>query len=159
MVEGRRKECFRTCVPLQSLQAAAGVLSEAQAIEQIEGAEWVEPKTGHRLSKGMFAAQVKGRSKESKIPDGAFCLFAAPVEGSRSGLTVLAEHRKVDDPENGGRYTAKVYRSRKDEQDDGTWSHAEIRLKPWNREFPELDLDMHEAEELKIIARLVEVLG
>jgi ATP-dependent helicase YprA (DUF1998 family) len=158
VVEGRREERFKTCVPLLTLEAAAGLFSEAQRVDQVEGAEWVEPNTARALRPGMFVARVKGRSMEPRIPDGSFCLFAGPVEGGRNGRVVLVEHRKANDPDNGGRYTVKVYRSRKDERDDGTWAHAEIRLTPINREFPTLDLEAEDAESLRVVAEFVEVL-
>ena len=31
----------------------------------------------------MFAAQIVGNSMEPVIPDGSYCLFRAPVEGTR----------------------------------------------------------------------------
>ena len=41
----------------------------------------------------MFVAQVLGHSMEPRVPDGAWCLFSAPVEGTRQGKTVLVELR------------------------------------------------------------------
>jgi phage repressor protein C with HTH and peptisase S24 domain len=37
----------------------------------------------------MFVARVAGKSMEPMIPDGAWCLFSAPVTGTRQGETVL----------------------------------------------------------------------
>ncbi len=158
VVEGRPDQRFKTCVPLLTLEAAAGLFSEAQGVDQVEGAEWVEPNTGRALREGMFVARVKGRSMEPRIPDGSYCLFVGPVEGGRNGRVVLVEHRKANDPDNGGRYTVKLYRSRKDEHDDGTWAHAEIRLMPINRDFPAIDLEAEDAESLRVVAEFVEVL-
>ena len=47
------------------------------------------------------------------IPDGAYCLFRAPVEGTRQGKTVLVQLRDAIDPETGARYTVKRYESEK----------------------------------------------
>ena len=43
------------------------------------------------------------------IPDGAYGLFAAPVQGTRQGKTVLVQMREAADPESGQRYTVKRY--------------------------------------------------
>ena len=67
----------------------------------------------HQLRPGMFVAQVVGRFMEPAIPDGAWCLFRAPVEGTRQVKTVLVQLRDGTDPETGERYTAfKANRSR-----------------------------------------------
>ena len=39
----------------------------------------------HRLRPGMFVAQVVGKSMEPAIPDGSYCLFAAPGRGHAPG--------------------------------------------------------------------------
>ena len=58
-------------------------------------------ETGRRLRRGMFVAQVVGKSMEPAISDGAYCLFAAPVGGSRQGKSVLVQMRDAADPESG----------------------------------------------------------
>ena len=63
--------------------------------------------------KGVFVAQVVGGSMEPAIPDGAWCLFRAPVAGTRQGKTVLVQLRDATDPETGQRYTVKRYKSEK----------------------------------------------
>jgi hypothetical protein len=106
IVEPRLEDRFNTCVPLYSLQAAAGAFSDAHDL--IEGpSEWVEVETRHRLRDGMFVAQVVGKSMEPTIPDGSFCLFDRGVAGSRQGKIVLVELRGDIDPETGHRYTVK----------------------------------------------------
>ena len=82
----------------------------------------------------MFVAQVVGKSMESTIPDGSYCLFAAPVEGTRHGKIVLDQHRDGADPETGQRYTVKRYESEK-EKDGDSWRHIKISLKPLNSDF------------------------
>ena len=51
----------------------------------------------------MFVAQVRGKSMEPVIPDGAYCLFRPAPQGSRNGLRVLV----MDEggAPNGGHYT------------------------------------------------------
>jgi len=75
-----------------------------------------------------------GKSMEPAIPDGSYCLFAAPIEGTRQGKTVLVQLRDAADPETGERYTVKRYESEKT-QDSDVWHHTEITLKPLNPDF------------------------
>ena len=81
-VEPAPEKRYVTCVPLVPLKAAAGAFSDPQYIED-DGLPWVEVASRHRLRKGMFVAQVVGKSMEPTIPDAAWCLFRAPVEGTR----------------------------------------------------------------------------
>ncbi len=151
----REEDKYRTCVPLVSLKSAAGSFGEAQAVEP-EG--WVEISTSRRLRPGMFVAQVVGRSMEPRVPAGAWCLFTAPVEGSRHGRIVLVQHRDIHDPETGGSYTVKRYRSDKETDGTGTWRHREIRLEPDNPEFKPIVLKDVRDDEVRVLAELLEVL-
>ena len=74
------------------------------------------------------------------IPDGAYCLFSAPVVGSRQGRTVLVQLRDQVDPESGERYTVKKYSSEKSASSDGTWRHVKVTLKPANSAFRPIEL-------------------
>jgi phage repressor protein C with HTH and peptisase S24 domain len=106
----------------------------------------------------MFVAQVVGRSMEPHIADGAYCLFAAPVTGSRQGRTVLVQLRDATDPETGHRYTVKRYESEK-ERDGDSWRHTKILLKPTNPAYAPIALTDVEEDAVQVIAELVEVLG
>ena len=106
----------------------------------------------------MFAAQVVGKSMEPAIPDGSYCLFAAPVTGTRQGKTVLVQLRDTIDPETGKRYTVKRYESQKTKSGD-SWRHATITLKPLNPDFQPIVLTGDERGEFQVVAELVEVLG
>ena len=56
---------------------------------------WVRTPPNMRLTGGMFARQIVGRSMEPLIPDGAICAFRAPVTGSRQGrLSVVFKRRR-----------------------------------------------------------------
>lgn len=156
-VEPKPAERYVTCVPLVPLKAAAGAFSDPQHIED-DGFEWVAVESRHRLRKGMFIAQVEGKSMEPAIPDGAFCLFRAPVEGTRQGKTVLVQLSDATDPETGQRYTVKRYESKKAAKGDA-WRHERITLKPVNPEFEPIVLTGRDEGELQVIAELVEVLG
>jgi SOS-response transcriptional repressor LexA len=155
-VEPKAADRFRTCVPLFTLKAAAGAFGAGQHVEP-DG--WVVPRTSRPLSEGMFVAQVVGRSMEPRIPDGGWCLFASPVEGTRQGRVVLVQHRDIDDPETGGSYTVKRYESEKENDATGNWRHTEIRLLPENSDFAPIILKDARDDEFHVIAEVVEVLG
>jgi hypothetical protein len=78
-------------VPLVPLKVAAGAFGNPQHVVDTDW-QWVEPGTDRPLRSGMFVAQVVGQSMEPAIPDGSYCLFSAPVAGSRQGRTVLVQH-------------------------------------------------------------------
>jgi len=144
-------------VPLVPLKAAAGAFSDPQRVED-DGWEWVAIDTRHRLRPGMFVAQVVGKSMEPAIPDGAYCLFRAPVEGTRQGKIVLVQLRDATDPETGERYTVKRYESEKAKSGD-SWRHERITLKPVNPHFKSIVLTGADEGELQVIAEVVDVLG
>lgn len=110
------------------------------------------------LREGMFVARVVGHSMEPIIPDGSYCLFAAPVAGSRQGRIVLAELRDGPDPETGERYSVKRYTSAKVETEHG-WRHVEVTLEPANREFAPIQLVADEESDVHVVAEFVAVLG
>ena len=95
-------------MPLVPLKVAAGAFSDPQHIDDDRFAR-AAVETGHHLRRGMFVAQVVGRSMEPTIPNGAYCLFASPVEGPRQGKTGLVQMRDATDPESSERYTVKRY--------------------------------------------------
>ncbi len=156
LVEGRKGDRYVTCVPLVPLKAAAGAFGDPQHVED-EGFQWVAVASQHRLRKGMFVAQVVGKSMEPAIPDGSYCLFRAPVHGTRQGKTVLVQLRDTADPETGQRYTVKRYRSQKAAAGD-SWRHDEIRLQPVNSDFAPIVLTGADEGQLQVIAELVEVI-
>jgi len=106
----------------------------------------------------MFVAQVVGKSMEPAIPDGAYCLFATPVTGTRQGKTVLVQLRDATDPETGERYTVKRYESEKTEDAD-SWRHAKITLKPNNPEYATIEFTGTHEGLIQVVAEIVEVLG
>ena len=105
----------------------------------------------------MFVAQVVGRSMEPAIPDGSYCLFAAPVEGTRQGKTVLVQLRDATDPATGERYIVKRYESEK-ASDGESWRHTKITLKPINPDFEPIVLTGSDERQLQVVAELIEVL-
>jgi SOS-response transcriptional repressor LexA len=148
---------YVTCVPLVPLKAAAGAFSDPQHIED-GGFEWVAVETRHRLRKGMFVAQVVGKSMEPAIPDGAWCLFHAPVGGTRQGKIILVQLRDTTDPETGERYTVKRYESEKAAAGD-SWRHTTISLRPLNPDFAPIVLRESPDREVVTVAELIEVVA
>ena len=117
------EERYVGCVPLIPLKAAAGAFGDPQIILDWES-DWVEISASRKLKPGMFVAQVVGKSMEPAIPDGAYCLFQAPVAGTRQGRIVLVGLRDSVDPESGERFTVKRYSSEKATAEEGTWRHG-----------------------------------
>jgi hypothetical protein len=156
-VQSRPEDRYVTCVPLIPLKAAAGAFGEPLQLENDDW-EWVAIDTRHRLRPGMFVAQVVGKSMEPTVPDGSYCLFAAPVTGTRQGKTVLVQLRDATDPESGERYTIKRYESEKTSQGD-LWHHARITLKPVNPMFPPIEIADDDEDRLQVIAECIDVLG
>ena len=157
LVKPQPEERYLTCVPLVPLKAAAGAFSDPQQIDDDDCA-WAAVETTRRLRRGMFVARVVGKSMEPAIPDGAYCLFAAPVEGTRQGKTVLVQMRDATDPESGERYTVKRYQSEK-AGDGDAWQHTKITLHPVNADFEPMILTGADEGELQVVAEVVEVLG
>jgi type I restriction enzyme R subunit len=157
IVEGKPTERYVTCVPLVPLKAAAGAFSDPQHVE--DGSfEWVAVESRHRLREGMFVAQVVGKSMEPAIPDGAYCLFRAPVDGTRQGKTVLVQLRDAVDPETGQRYTVKRYESEK-AGDGDSWRHTKITLKPVNPAFEPIVITGSDEQQLHVVAEVVDVMS
>jgi phage repressor protein C with HTH and peptisase S24 domain len=158
---------YITHLPVYSLKAAATKFGEDAEVEEEENVrEWLRAPEGIRLSQGMFVAQVVGRSMEPLIPDGSYCIFRAPVVGSRQGKRLLIQEIKAAGSL--GAFTVKRYTSRKqhkpalDWQDawqDAEWQHESIRLEPLNPEFEafELSPDVFESR-YRVIAEFVQVL-
>jgi hypothetical protein len=152
------EERNRTCVPLVPLQAAATNLDQEPQFIVDGDWEWVAVDSKRRLRPGMFVAEVVGHSMEPAIPDGSFCLFDSPVEGSRQGKTVLVKLHRALDPESGANYTLTRYESEK-VTDGDSWLHARITLRPNNPEFDALVFTEAPEEEFAVVAEFLEVVG
>jgi type I restriction enzyme R subunit len=149
---------YENCVPLLTLKAAAGALGTDEKL--IEPQAWVRPNGRTKPAPGLFVAQVVGESMNRRIPNGAYCVFRHPVEGSRQGRVVLVEHRDIHDSELGGSFTVKIWESDKEEVEGDTWRHREVRLRP-NTTVSGYETivlrDVTEVE-LRVVAEVVEVL-
>ncbi len=69
------------------------------------------------------------------------------------------DHISNHDPDHGGAYTVKRYRSEKRPEAEGGWRHTEIRLLSTNPDYPPIVLDPSHADEVRVVAELVAVLG
>ena len=135
-VEDTQVERFATHLPLFSLRAAAGGLSDEMLSE---AEDWVPAPEGMHLSPDLFVAHVEGKSMEPRIPDGSLNLFRLHPAGSRQGKILLVERFGVLDAT--ARYTIKRYTSRKAKGSEGEWQHEQIRLEPVNPAFEPWDVD------------------
>jgi type I restriction enzyme R subunit len=148
---------YENCVPLFTLEAAAGGFS---ATQQPEPEAWVVPNGRTKPAPGLFIARVVGESMNRRIPSGAYCLFRHPVEGSRDGRVVLVQHRDLWDPETGGTYTVKIYRSTKVVDAEGRVRRTQVRLEPDSSDptFQPIVIRSASDEDIRVMAEVVEVL-
>jgi hypothetical protein len=114
------------------------------------------------LSRSLLNKDSSSResSENRRIPNGAWCLFKSAPTGSRQGKIVLVQLRDIQDPENGGQYTIKVYHSEKHTTQD-SWEHSRITLRPESNMpgFSDLVFEGNATKELTIRGELVAVLG
>ncbi|MCC6417507.1 MAG: S24 family peptidase [Gemmataceae bacterium] len=129
-VEPVAVERYRTHVPLYTLRAAAGYLSDEIAPEE---SDLVPLPAWRRPSDRLFAAVVDGPSMEPLIPDGSLNLFSSDLQGSRQGKVVLIERFGVSDEAQ--RYSVKRYQSRKIARGEDQWEHGSITFVPQNPDF------------------------
>lgn len=150
---------YKNAVPLVNLKFAAGTFSDTQSIDPDE-LEWVELPDLFKPTEGLFVAQVIGESMNSRIPNGSWCLFRLNPTGTRQGRVVVAQHRDIHDPDLGGSYTVKIYRSEKIVAEQGEWRHERIRLVPDSDDptFTELVFEPGGRGDVKVIAELIALL-
>lgn len=158
---------FENAVPLYDLRLAAGPFAPQRMIDEIpedgsyniEDYTWVAPNRRRPLSKGLFVAQVVGRSMNRKIPDGSFCLFRTKPLGDLEGRIVIAQHRAIQD-ETCGELTIKIFGGVREQMKDGSFRYERVILKPDSDDesIPPIVLDNLAEGELRIVGELVEVL-
>jgi len=134
LVSAAQADKFRRHLPVYSLEAAAGLFLENRPIEELG---WVEVPNKLAPGKGMFVAQVRGRSMEPRVPDNSWVVFRSDVAGAREGRLLLVELSEAEDPEGGGRYTLKRWHSEKKgvEPDEGGWRHERVELQALNASY------------------------
>jgi SOS-response transcriptional repressor LexA len=111
-----------------------------------------------KLTEGMFVAQVVGRSMEPKIADGSWCLFRPCPAGTRNGRLLLIQCQTQFDPEDGGRFTVKRYKSSKFPTSDG-WTHESVELQPLNPAFNAIQITGDDTADLRVIGEFVSVIA
>lgn len=142
-------------VPIFDLKFAAGQFSDYQ---QADTFDHVVLPAHLRASEGYFVARVDGDSMNKRIPPGAWCLFHFNPQGTRNGKIVVVQHRRISDPELGGQYTIKRYKSEKHFGDDGAVNSV-IVLKPesTNDKHEAIVLSAEDAEEMVVVAEFLTV--
>jgi len=147
--EGKYEDGY---IPIYDLAVAATAFKE-QPTPKTKG--WKPMPEGRHLKDDMFIAQVVGKSMESTIPDGSWCLFRFERGGSRNGLAVLVESRMVSDPETHQSFTIKRYHSEKENLGGGQWMHKKIILSPDNKNFEDIVLENVSEDDFRVVAEFV----
>ena len=151
------QKAYQTFLPYFPIQAAAGGFLGGDAPEPSGWLNVAALGFTKRLAREMFVCRVVGRSMHPTIPDGSLCVFRVSAGGTRQGRVLLVQKRDLTDPETGGSYTVKRYRSSKVQTAEG-WAHETIELIPDNREFPTLQVLADDDAELRVIAEFVGLL-
>jgi len=141
-------------LPVHTLEAACGKFGEGREGKILC---WVDTKNLKvELTKKMFVSQVKGESMEPRIKDGDYCLFRVDVVGTRNDKIVLVQHHSIHDPDNGGRYTVKKYKSYKSKKPGKL--NEKVELIPLNKKHETIVLKDELDEDFKVIAEFIQVL-
>jgi SOS-response transcriptional repressor LexA len=154
IVAPKKKDEYKTCVPLIPLRTAAGDFSEGQEdLPELDDPEvvWIAWDDHPRFAKNMFVAQVIGKSMEPEIPDGSYCLFRKVDMPSSPDRAVLVRHGGLTDPETGGQFSLKRYI-----EDEGLLGRKQVVFVPLNPEYSVIEIA--EGDEVRVIAEVVKVL-
>lgn len=154
ITEPKESEKYISLLPVYSLRAACGYFGDGEEVEELG---WMRVEGMGRLNKDMFVVQAVGQSMEPRIHNGDYCIFEKYSGGSRQGKIVLAQHRGYFDEDNAGAYSIKEYSSEKSYNDDGSWQHESITLRPFNPAYEPIRIDAEDAESFAIIGEFVGV--
>lgn len=143
-------------LPFFEMRAACGYFGNG---ESVEPSGWINVSGMGHLNRNMFVVRASGKSMEPKIHDGDYCVFRANPAGSRINKIVLVQHRTVYDPENGGAYSIKQYKSKKHYDANGDWTHEDIILQPLNSTYESIMINESEAEDFQIIAEYIKTIS
>lgn len=146
---------FDQYLPVYTLAAACGKFGEGR---DVASKGWVKVDMGTKLTEDMFVLRVTGHSMEPKIYHNDYCVFKKYTGGSRHDLVVLAQHSGIADPESGGSYTVKRYKSEKMAKDGDSWEHGKIILESLNPAYKPIVISENTADEFKVIAEFLLVL-
>lgn len=155
VVRARDARPWENAVPLVDFKIAAGNFGDSQMLEQ-DAVEWVALPDHIRIAPGYFVAQIHGESMNRRVPNGAWVLFSTDMRGTKQGRMVLARRHDFGDPEDGGRYTLKLYDARKVESEDGP-IYESVRLKPDSTDdrFRAIEIDLEDEDRPMIVAWVV----
>jgi DUF2075 family protein len=144
-------------VPIFDIKIAAGDFSKEQWLQDCQYAELPDHFTA---KPGFFIAQVIGESMNKRIPNGSWCLFREPSDGSRNGKVVIVQSRDIQDPDTCGQYTVKIYWSEKSQTED-SWSHLKIRLEPDSMDFnfKPIPINTDTLNELRVVGEFLGIIG
>ena len=142
-------------LPLYGLRAAAGYFGEGEPVEAVG---WMEAPSVGKLDERMFVCRAVGRSMEPEIRDGDYLVFRAKLPGTRQGKIVLVQYRGPADPDTGGAFTVKRYRSERKESPGAGWRHTRVTLSPTNSEYDPIVLTDEDAMGVQVVAEFVAVL-
>ena len=151
------EQAYKVFLPYFTLQAAASGFLSGDAPEPSGWLDVAALGFTKGLNSEMFVCRVVGRSMQPTISDGSLCVFRTSVVGTRQNRVLLVEKRDLTDPETGGSYTVKRYRSSKAQSEEG-WTHESIELIPDNKEFSTLRFVPSDDTDLRVIAEFVESL-
>jgi len=148
---------FKNHIPLYNLYAAAGTFSELQSDKSFTQ---IEAPEKYQASNDYFACKVMGESMNRRIPNGSICVFKKYTGGSRNGKIVLVENSDIQDPDFNSAFTVKTYASEKTINEDGTWSHKSIVLRPNSTDssYEDIVLSEEDARGMKIIGEFAGIL-
>jgi superfamily II DNA or RNA helicase/SOS-response transcriptional repressor LexA len=149
---------WKSCLPLFEHYAAAGQFSESQETREMAWVDFHALGLTRPLQHNMFLLRVEGHSMEPTIPSGALCLFTSNPSITHENQIVLVELSDAADPDAGGRYTVKKYRTTR--VHSSTASHSEatrIELQPINPDYETLVILSQDENKVRIRGEFVEV--
>jgi len=149
------EEKYINYLPVLSVEAIATHFGEEALTDEIIG--WWRNTTGSKVSKDMYVMRVKGRSMESTIKDGDYCIFHRDRGGTREGKVVVVALRNVSDPETMARYTIKRYHSEKNTE-EGLPLQKRIVLSPDNPDFKDMILGNAQESDYQVVGIFVSVI-
>jgi hypothetical protein len=159
VINPRPEERYVRCLPLIPLDEKEGLLGDPQKIGlDSYWDKWVVVETGRSLRPGMFVAQVLGKSMEPVIADGAYCLFASPVNGPREGKVVVVHLRGQYSPGSGERHVIRRYESEQAQGGDSPWRRFKVTLHSANHEFNPIVIDIDDEAAVVVKAEFLETL-
>lgn len=149
---------YQGFVPLYDLQAVAGGFSDFQLAP--EESQWIKLPEHFATKPGQFVAQVVGESMNKRVPNGAWCLFNANPGGTRNGKVVLVQHRAIEDPDHGGCFTVKLYRSEKTMSGDELVNEKVILMPVTSSHgYSDIVIEDDDLHDLSIIGEFIAVLA